>query len=100
MTVKHTWSLMAIYIGLTIVDPGVIPKLNEKHQVTEAEVKEALQWPAKVRAALENDPKHGERWVALAEVGSGRPLIAWLLPAPDWAGEQADTWVVKTARWV
>lgn len=91
---------MGIYIGLAIVDPGVVPKLNEKHNVTEQDVKEALQWPAIVRTAPEAHPEHGDRWVAYATLFNNQPILAWLLPAPEWAGELADTWVVKSAYWV
>lgn len=91
---------MAIYIGLVLVDPSVVDKLNRKHNVTEAEVKEALQWPARIRGGWEEDPEHGKRWVTIATVASGREMLAALLPSPAWADEQAETWVVKSARWV
>ena len=91
---------MGIYIGQLIVDPTIVSKLNTKHQVTEVEVREAFQWPARVEVGLEVHPEHGLRWVALGSTAAGREIIAWLLPTPDWAGDLADTWVVKSARWV
>jgi hypothetical protein len=90
---------MAIYIGLAIVDPSVAAKLSTKHNVTVDHVREALQWPARVRTAFEDHPEHGPRWVALAEI-SGNAFFAVLLPAQPWEGGRCDTWVVKTARWV
>jgi hypothetical protein len=91
---------VAIYIGRVIVDPGVVAKLNTKHQVTHDEVREALEWPAKVRVAIEDHPQHGRRWVVVGQTGSSRELIAALLPTPEWEGDRADTWVLKTGRWI
>jgi hypothetical protein len=91
---------VAIYIGKAIIDPPIVAKLNTKHQVTQDELREALEWPAKVRVAREVHPVHGLRWIALARTATSREVIATLLPAPYWEGEKADTWVVKTARWV
>jgi hypothetical protein len=94
------WLDVAIYIGKAIIDPPIVAKLNTKHQVTQDELREALEWPAKVRVAREVHPEHGLRWIALARTATSREVIATLLPAPYWEGEEADTWVVKTARWV
>ena len=91
---------MAIYIGLAIIDDSVVAKLNSKHQVTLAELLEAIQWPARVEAAFENHSDHGARWLVWARTSQGRELLAVILPTPAWEGSQADTWVVKTARWV
>lgn len=91
---------MGIYIGWVVIDPSIIMKLNTKHQVTEHELREALQWPATVSAAPEEHPEHQLRWVALATTSENREVIAALIPAPEWAGEDADTWVVVTARWI
>ena len=96
-----TWFVVAtIYIWRVVIDPGVIAKLNTKHQVTEPEVEEALQWPSRPSVALDDDPDLGRRWIAKAVVANGRPLLAVLLPAQAWAGDQAEDWVVKTAYWV
>ena len=73
---------------------------DTKHQVTLDEVREALEWPAKVRVATEDHPEHGFRWIVIGQIGSSRELIAALLPTPDWEGDRADTWVLKTGRWV
>lgn len=90
-----------IYIGDVIVDDTIIAKLNTKHQVTRAELRQALMWPARVDVAPDYDPDNGGwRWVAVATTAEGRLVICWLLPAPEWEGEDAQTWVVKTARWV
>ena len=93
--------MATIYISRVIVDPSIVAKLNEKHQVTVGEVREALQWPARVRVAREDHPKHGLRWIVLGSTGSDRELIAALIPALEWEdGERAEDWVVKTARWL
>jgi hypothetical protein len=94
------WLPVAIYIGQVIIDPSIVAKLNTKHQVTQDELREALQWPASVHVAREVHPEHGPRWIAVARTGASREIIATLLPAPEWEGDAADTWVVKTARWV
>ncbi len=91
---------MGIYIGMLIVDPTVLDKLNRKHSVTEAEVREAFQWPASVDAVFEDHPEHGARWVGLATLASGREVFGALLPAQAWAGADAEDWVLKTARWL
>jgi hypothetical protein len=91
---------VAIYIGGVIIDPSIVAKLNTKHQVTQDELREALQWPAEVQVVREVHPEHGLRWIALATTATSREVLATLLPAPYWEGEEADTWVVKTARWV
>ena len=74
---------MAIYIGLVHVDPGVVAALNTKHQVTEGELREAIQWPAPVLAAPEEHPEHGPRWVVIGTTAGGREVIAALLPMPS-----------------
>lgn len=91
---------MAIYIGRLVIDPGIVAKLNMKHQVTMDELRDALQWPARVHAAVEDHPDHGVRWLALGMTAGSREVLATLLPTPSWEGERADSWVVKTARWV
>ena len=91
---------MSIYIAVVHVDLTVVDKLNRKHSVTRAEVQEALQWPARVEAGYEDHPVHGGRWVVVGTVVGGREIIASLLPAPYWAGDRAEDWVVKTARWL
>lgn len=73
---------VAIYIGKAIIDPPIVAKLNTKHQVTQDELREALEWPAKVRVAREVHPVHGLRWIALARTATSREVIATLLPAP------------------
>ena len=98
--VRAIIAAVAIYIGQVIIDPSIVLKLNAKHQITADELREALQWPANVQVGPEIHPEHGLRWIALATTAASRQVIAALLPAPYWAGEMADTWVVKTARWV
>ena len=90
----------SIYIGLIVADLSTIAKINEKHHLTLDEVREALQWPAPARVGYEDHPEPGGRWIAVGTVAGGRDLIAALLPSPMFAGSGADTWVLKTARWI
>lgn len=89
-----------IYIGHLEVDAEVIAKLNQKHSITEEEARAYLQWPARVLAAFDNDPRHGPRWVALVYTSDGDALFAALDPVPPWEGEKADTWRLRTAYWL
>jgi hypothetical protein len=89
-----------VYLGQLVIDPEIEDKLHRKHKgITFADVVEAIQWPAKALAAWEDHPVHGRRVVALGTVASGRRVICCLDPIPDW-DEYADTWKVRTARWV
>ena len=89
-----------VYLGLIDADESIKAKIQEKHNITLAEVKEAVQWPARAQVAFEDHPEHGERWIAVGETAEHREVVAWLLPVPEYAEGAADTWRVKTARWV
>lgn len=89
-----------VYLGLIDADPSVIDKIQRKHNITLDEVREALQWPAAARAAADDHSEHGWRVIAVGETATGRTVIAALLPAPPWAGRAAETWTLKTARWL
>jgi hypothetical protein len=92
--------LRVVHLGrLVIVDESVNDKLRQKHHITYDEVVEALQWPAKARAAWDDHPDYGRRLIAMGSVASGREVIGYLEPLPEW-DDHADTWDIKTARWV
>ena len=89
-----------MHFGQLVIGPGVEDKLHRKHNgLTVDDVKEAIQWPAQAQAGWEDHPVHGERVVAVGSVASGRRLICWLDPIPEW-DPRADTWTVRTARWI
>jgi hypothetical protein len=89
-----------VYLGrLVVLDEGVIDKLHQKHNITFDAVVEALQWPARADAAWEPHEAYGWRLVARGSVASGRRVLGILKPVPEW-DDHADTWDVKTARWV
>lgn len=89
-----------MYLGrLVILDPAVNDKIQQKHRITFAEVVEALQFPAKALAGWEDHPDYGARVVAVGSVASGDKVLGILKPVPEWDTE-ADTWDIKTARWV
>lgn len=91
--------VVAIYLGLILCPPTVERKLRMKHGLTGEHVREALQYPADVRVAWDDHSVHGRRVVATGRVSSGRPLIAWLLPAPAW-DPKPEVWLIKSARWM
>lgn len=94
-----TLVLVPIHLGLITADWSIEHKIGVKHSCTLDEVREALQWPARAQAAWEEHEVHGRRLVAVGATGSGRRLVAWLLPTPDWDDDSGE-WRVKSARWV
>lgn len=91
---------MAIYLGLIEAHPNVVFKIQGKHQITLAEVREALQYPARAQAAVEDHAEHGWRVIAYGFDLNDREVFAALLPLPEHEGERADTWLCKSARWL
>ncbi len=90
---------MAVYLGLILCSPSVERKLRSKHALTSEDVRDALQHPAKVRAAWSDDAGHGRRLIAMGRASGGRLLIAWLMPTPAWDPD-AEVWLIRSARWV
>ncbi len=90
----------AVHLGLIVADPSKLALIQQNHSITLEEIRDALQWPAKVRVAEETHPEHGWRVIAVGASATGREVIAALLPEPAWAGLAADTWRVRTARWL
>lgn len=78
---------------IRISDP-VERKINEKHHVTAAEVREALVWRQDVDKRWEEHPTHGRRLVVLGTTYAGRQVLGWLIPVPGYPG----AWILKTAR--
>jgi len=87
------------HLGVIEIPPPIEDKIRRRHDITGLQVREALQWPAKAETAWENSDEHGRRLVAVGQAASGRLVIAWLLPLPEW-DENSDTWTLKTSRWV
>ncbi|MEO5535254.1 MAG: hypothetical protein ABIR17_09005 [Pseudolysinimonas sp.] len=90
---------MRDYIGLVVCAPSVERKLRSKHGLTADLVREAIQYPARVMLAWDDDPRHGGRLVVLGTTATGRQLVVWLVPTPEWDPD-TDVWLIKTARWV
>lgn len=89
-----------MYFGELRIDPATEDKLHRKHNgITLDEVKEAIQAPAETQAGWEEHEEHGWRVIALGKVAGGRRVLCALVPIPEW-DDYADTWMVKTARWV
>lgn len=91
---------MGVYLGLIVADESIEEKIQEKHHITLAAVKDAIQWPAQAQTGFEDHPDHGPRWIAIGKDENEREVIAWLVPLPDYAGPDADTWNVVTARYL
>lgn len=87
-----------MYFGQLVIDEPTNAKLNSKHHITFDQVKDAILWPAHPRAKWENHPYYGRRVVAYGEA-AGEPVLCILKPVPE-HDENADTWEVKTARWL
>jgi uncharacterized DUF497 family protein len=88
-----------VHLGRLVIDEPTRDKLHRKHDITFEDVVEAIQWPARARAAWEEHEVYGRRLVAVGSVASRRQVICILKPMPEW-DDNADTWDVKTARWV
>ena len=87
------------HLGVIEITPAIEYKIRRRHNITGLEVREALQWPAEAETAWENHEEHGRRLVAIGRAATGRLVIGWLLPLPEW-DENSDTWTLKSARWV
>jgi hypothetical protein len=88
-----------VHLGRLVIDDAIDDKLRRKHNITFQDVVEAIQWPAHAEAGWEFHPDYGWRVVAYGTVAAGRGVICYLKPLPEW-DDYADTWEVRTARWV
>lgn len=89
-----------MYFGQLRIDSATEDKLHRKHDgITFDDVVEAIQAPAESLAQWEFDETHSWRVIALGAVASGRQVICALVPIPEW-DDYADTWMIKTARWI
>lgn len=91
--------MSCVYFGQLVIDGPTRQKLHNKHNITFEEVKAAIQWPARPRVKWEDHPYYGRRVVALGEAANGEHVLWILKPLPE-HDEHADTWEVKTARWL
>ena len=86
-----------LYFGQIECPETVIAKINSKHGLTEQDVRDAVQWPARpIRAfwiGLDDDPR-GPRAVAIATTLDGRRIKVVLYPAD---GPFEGTWRLGTA---
>lgn len=86
-----------IHIGQVIVPPAVAEKSGSKHGLSEQDVRDAVQWPARVLQAswLEppDDPR-GPRLVVKGLTGTGRLIKVVLYPVDQIYG----TWRLGTAH--
>jgi len=84
-----------IFIALIEIPPAIEAKIRGKYpSLTGAEVKEALQWPAKTDRRWEDHPVHGLRVIAHGATSSGRRILAAVHPVDAHDGH----WRLRTAR--
>lgn len=88
---------LLIHIGQVIVPPAVAEKIGSKHGLSEQDVRDAVQWPARVLQAswLEppDDPR-GPRLVVKGLTGTGRLIKVVLYPVDQTDG----IWRLGTAH--
>ena len=86
-----------LYFGLIECPPTVVEKINSKHGITEQDVRDVAQWPARPEEAywigLDDDPK-GPRGVVIGRVADGRRIKVVLYPVD---GPFEGTWRRGTA---
>lgn len=87
-----------MYLGLVVIDEPTNAKITGKHHITFDEVRDAVQWPAHPRAKWDDHPKFGRRLIVIGQT-AGKSVLCILKPLPE-HDENADTWEVKTARWL
>jgi len=87
----------AVHIAEIRIADTIEAKINEKHQVTAQEVREALILRRDVRAGWEDHPDYGVRLIAFGRTYQGRPILAVLLPL-NWNDPGEGSWILKTAR--
>jgi hypothetical protein len=62
------------------ISPHVEAKINSKHDLTAAEVREAVLYARDAVAEWQEHPRHGLRLVARGTTYAGRPVIAYMTP--------------------
>jgi hypothetical protein len=86
-----------LYFGQIICSGAVIEKINSKHGITEQDVRDAVQWPARPLRAywigVPDDPR-GPRAVVIGEAPDGRWIKVVLYPVD---GPFEGTWRLGTA---
>jgi hypothetical protein len=86
-----------IYLGEILCPHAVIEKINSKHGLTEQDIRDAVQWPARPDRTywigLADDPR-GPRAVAVGRTADGRRIKLVLYPVD---GPFEGTWRLGTA---
>lgn len=83
-------------VAVLIIDASVEAKIKQKHNLTPAEVREAVVLAPDAEAAWDDDPKHGFRLVVAGRTYTGRQVIAYLVPLNQNDPEEG-TFKLKTA---
>ncbi len=86
-----------LYFGEVLCPDGVVAKINSKHGITEQDIRDVVQWPARPSKAfwigLDDDPR-GPRAVAIGTLLDGRMIKVVLYPVD---GPFEGTWRLGTA---
>lgn len=80
-----------VYIAIVEISPAMAQKIQSKHGVTPAEVREACQ--QYTRAGWHDDPEHGRRLLLVGVTSAGRVLKVILQPVYPRDG----VWRLRTA---
>ncbi len=86
-----------LYFGLIICPDAVVEKINQKHGITEQDVRDTVQWPARPAKAYwigQTDDPRGPRAVVIGWTPDGRRIKVVLYPAD---GPFEGTWRLGTA---
>lgn len=86
-----------LYFAQIICPSGVVEKINSKHGLTEQDIRDLAQWPARPLRVfwigLDDDPR-GPRAVVLGKVADGRTVKVVLYPVDN---DFEGTWRLGTA---
>jgi hypothetical protein len=84
---------VGIWIGAVVFTPEVADEIRAKHNVTPAEVSEAVSFGNARRAWWNDHPVYGRRLLALGATYAARVILVVLKPSVSDDG----TWESKTA---
>jgi hypothetical protein len=78
------------------ISPVVEDKINQKHDLTAVEVREAVLYARDAAAEWQDHPQYGRRLVVRGTTYAGRPVIAYMTPLNQHDPDEG-TFGLKTA---
>jgi len=85
-----------VVVAELIIDQATEKKINTKHQLTAAEVREAVLYANDTVAEWQDHPEHGTRLVVRGTTYLKRPVIAYMTPLNE-NDPKEGTFDLKTA---